>query len=203
MPGQGPTPIATDSLDSFRRSFPGGFALVMATGIVSVALYAQRVTLVAHALFAVNVAAYALFWLAGAARIAHSPRAVGDALGDHARGPSFLTIVAGSCVLGVQCVELAGWRAAGDALWIVSLLAWLLLIYGFFAAVTIVEPKPRLEHGLDGSWLLATVSTEAIAVLGTIVAPDFPRPDIVIFTCLVFFLAGAMLRTLARTVRKF
>jgi tellurite resistance protein TehA-like permease len=59
--------------------------------------------------------------------------------------------------------------------------------------VTIVEPKPRLEHGLDGSWLLATVSTEAIAVLGTMTASVFPRPDIVIFACLVFFLAGAML----------
>ena len=165
----------------------------MATGIVSVALHAQGVPLIAHALFAINVAAYALFWMAGVARIVDSPRAIANALGDHTRGPSFLTIVAGTSVLGVQCLQLADWHAAADVLWIASLLSWLLLIYAFFAAVTIVEPKPRLEHGLDGSWLLATVSTEAVAVLGTIVAPDFVRPDIVVFACLVFFLAGAML----------
>jgi len=193
VPGHPLPPTASDSLDSFRRSFPGGFALVMATGIVSVALDGQGHGLVAHALFGINLAAYALFCVAGGARITAAPHAVARALGDHARGPSFLTIVAGSCVLGVQCVQLAGWRGAADALWIASLLAWLLLIYAFFAAVTIVEPKPRLEHGLDGSWLLATVCTEALAVLGAIVAPDFARPDIVIFACLVFFLAGAML----------
>jgi tellurite resistance protein TehA-like permease len=114
-------------------------------------------------------------------------------LGDHVRGPAFLTIVAGTCVLGVQCTELVGWRSAGAGLWVLGLVSWSVLIYAFFAAVTLVEPKPRLEHGIDGAWLLATVSTESIAVLGTMVADRFARPDIVVFACLVLFLAGAML----------
>jgi tellurite resistance protein TehA-like permease len=180
-------------LDALRRSFPGGFAFVMATGIVSLALYAQGLAGGAHALFVVNAAAYGILWIAGASRMAHSARTLVRELCDHTRGPAFLTIVAGTCVLGVQCVELAEWHPVGAALWIASLLLWALLIYGFFAAVTLVEAKPTLEHGLDGSWLLATVSTEAIAVLGTLVAGDFQRRDVVTFVCLVFFLAGAML----------
>lgn len=165
----------------------------MATGIVSVAMDGQGFITVARTLFAVNLVTYAVLWIAGFACIVRTPRAVADELGDHVSGPAFLTIVAGTCVLGVQCVELAGWHVAGSALWALGLVLWMVLIYAFFAAVTLVDPKPRLEHGLDGSWLLATVSTESIAVLGTLVAGQFARPDVVIFTCLVLFLAGAML----------
>jgi tellurite resistance protein TehA-like permease len=144
-------------------------------------------------LFALNLATYAVLVVAGVARIATSARVVATELGDHVRGPAFLTIVAGTCVLGVQCTELVGWRSAGAGLWVLGLVSWSVLIYAFFAAVTLVEPKPRLEHGIDGAWLLATVSTESIAVLGTMVADRFARPDIVVFACLVLFLAGAML----------
>jgi tellurite resistance protein TehA-like permease len=185
--------ISSNALASLRHSFPGGFALVMATGIVSLAMQAQHLPAIAHALFAINVVAYALLWIAGMARLAHSPRAVARALGDHVTGPAFLTIVAGTCVLGAQCVALAGSRAAGAALWVAGVVLWAILVYAFFAAVTVIEPKPRLEHGLDGSWLLATVSTQSVAVLGTMTASVFPRPDIMMFACLVFFLAGAML----------
>jgi tellurite resistance protein TehA-like permease len=165
----------------------------MATGIVSVAMEDQGFVTVARALFALNLATYAVLVVAGVARIATSARVVAAELGDHVRGPAFLTIVAGTCVLGVQCTELVGWRSAGAGLWVLGLVSWSVLIYAFFAAVTLVEPKPRLEHGIDGAWLLATVSTESIAVLGTMVADRFARPDIVVFACLVLFLAGAML----------
>jgi tellurite resistance protein TehA-like permease len=165
----------------------------MATGIVSVAMEDQGFVTVARVLFALNLATYAVLVVAGVARIATSARVVAAELGDHVRGPAFLTIVAGTCVLGVQCTELVGWRSAGAGLWVLGLVSWSVLIYAFFAAVTLVEPKPRLEHGIDGAWLLATVSTESIAVLGTMVADRFARPDIVVFACLVLFLAGAML----------
>jgi tellurite resistance protein TehA-like permease len=165
----------------------------MATGIVSVAMEDQGFVTVARALFALNLATYAVLVVAGVARIATSARVVAAELGDHVLGPAFLTIVAGTCVLGVQCTELVGWRSAGAGLWVLGLVSWSVLIYAFFAAVTLVEPKPRLEHGIDGAWLLATVSTESIAVLGTMVADRYARPDIVVFACLVLFLAGAML----------
>jgi tellurite resistance protein TehA-like permease len=165
----------------------------MATGIVSVAMEDQGFVTVARVLFALNLATYAVLVVAGVARIATSARVVAAELGDHVRGPAFLTIVAGTCVLGVQCTELVGWRSVGAGLWVLGLVSWSVLIYAFFAAVTLVEPKPRLEHGIDGAWLLATVSTESIAVLGTMVADRFARPDIVVFACLVLFLAGAML----------
>jgi tellurite resistance protein TehA-like permease len=189
-------PVHALSARSLRHAFPGYFALVMATGIVSLAQAVQGDTAFAEALFAVNLVAFALLVLAGVARVVREPRAVARELADHVKGPSFLTIVAGTCVLGVQFVTLHGWRGAALVAWIASLVLWFALIYAFFAAVTIVEPKPRLEHGLDGSWLLATVATEAVAVLGVEVAPSLPRHDIAMFACLGLFLAGAMLYVL-------
>jgi tellurite resistance protein TehA-like permease len=168
----------------------------MATGIVSLAQHDQGDARVADALFFINLAACAWLVAAGVVRIARSPREVARELADHVRGPSFLTIVAGVCVLGAQCLALHDWRGAATFACGASLVLWCVLIYGFFALVTIVEPKPRLEHGLDGSWLLATVATEAVAVLGSQVAPGLAQPAIAMFVCLVFFLAGAMLYVL-------
>ena len=165
----------------------------MATGIVSIALAEHGFATAAWTLFAINAVAYVLLWGCGFARFAAGARDVIADLADHRAGPAFLTIVAGTCVLGVQCVRLAHWPAVAAVLWLASLVLWFLLLYGFFAAVTLAGDKPRLEHGIDGSWLLATVATEAVAVLGTLVADAFPRPDAVIFASLVLFLAGAML----------
>jgi tellurite resistance protein TehA-like permease len=176
-----------------RNAFPGYFALVMATGIVSIALADQGFAAAAWVLFVVNAVAYVLLWGCGFARLTAGVRGVIAELADHRAGPAFLTVVAGTCVLGVQCLRLAHWPAVAAALWLASLVLWFLLLYGFFAAVTLAGDKPRLEHGIDGSWLLATVATEAVAVLGTLVADAFPRPDTVVFATLVLFLAGAML----------
>lgn len=165
----------------------------MATGIVSIAMLDVGFPRIARVLFVFNVVTYGALWLAGLVRLAASPREVAADLANHVRGPAFLTVVAATCVLGVDGVTLAGWRIVACGLWVLAVVLWTAMIYTFFAAVTLVEPKPRLENGLDGSWLLATVSTESIAVLGTMVAPTFARPDIVVFVCLTLFLAGAML----------
>ena len=165
----------------------------MATGIVAMAMDLQGFAVLARVMFVANLCAYGALWLAGFVRVARSGRAVAADLADHTRGPAFLTIIAATSVLGVQCAGLAGWRAAAAALWMVGLLLWLALTYAFFAAVTVAQAKPPLDEGLDGTWLLATVSTESVAVLGTTVAGSFPRPDIVVFASLLLFLAGAML----------
>ena len=48
----------------------------MATGIVSLAMDDQGYVAIARALFAINIGAYALVWIADCARIAHAPRAL-------------------------------------------------------------------------------------------------------------------------------
>ncbi len=56
--------------------------------------------------------------------------------------------------------------------------AWQLLqnftTYGIFAALTTKAVKPTLDRGISGTWLLAVVATQAIAVLGVLLAPGLP-----------------------------
>ncbi|HEX7232572.1 MAG TPA: tellurite resistance/C4-dicarboxylate transporter family protein, partial [Candidatus Binatia bacterium] len=55
------------------------------------------------------------------------------------------------------------------------------------------EPKPSLEAGISGAWLLVVVSTESICVLGAIIAPAFAVAEPVLFVSLLMYLIGTML----------
>ena len=69
--------------------FPAYFALVMATGIISIAAYRLEMWAVAWALLVIAVVSYAILWLLTLLRLArHFPRFTAD-LANHARGPGF------------------------------------------------------------------------------------------------------------------
>ncbi|HLT48328.1 MAG TPA: tellurite resistance/C4-dicarboxylate transporter family protein [Rubricoccaceae bacterium] len=174
--------------------FPGYFALVMATGIVSVAAEVMGMPAVARALLAVNVAAYAVLGLMLAARlVGHLPRVLDD-LRDHGRGPGFFTVVAGTCVLGSQLVLVAGATAAARVLWFVGIGLWVVVMYAFFTAVMVREQKPSLEEGINGAWLIAIVATQSVSVLGTLLAPGMGAGrEVALFFALSLYLLGAML----------
>ncbi|MBX6740551.1 MAG: tellurite resistance/C4-dicarboxylate transporter family protein [Acetobacteraceae bacterium] len=185
----GPGPASSEWLARFP---PGYFAFVMATGIISAAGHLLAVPVVPEALFALNLLAYPILWGIILARLLRFPGAMLRDMGSHGVGPTFLTMVAGTSVLGTQFVLLTPWREVALALWLLAGLLWLVLIYGFFLAMTLAEPKPPIERGLGGAWLLVTVATESIAVLGASVADLLPQPGAVIFICLCFFLLGGM-----------
>ncbi len=173
---------------------PGCFALVMATGIVSIAAFQQGMGRVALWLFRLNETAYAVLWLLTLFRAASRfPRMRHD-LSDPVRGPGFLTLVAGTCILGSQCVVVAGDFVAGAALWAAGVVLWVVLIYAFFTAIAVSESKVPLEKGINGGWLLAAVSTQSIAALGAFVAPHLRGfEEGALFFTLVMFLLGCML----------
>ncbi len=171
---------------------PGSFAFVMATGIVSIAAHDQGIERVAHGLFWLNGAAYLVLWVLTLLRLArHRAEIVGD-LTSHARGAAFLTMVAGTCVLGSQFAILTPSTGAARGFWFVGIALWLGLCYAFFTVMSVRAPKPTLEEGIRGSWLLVIVSTEAVSVLGTLVARSVGAAEVVLFFSLCAFLAGAM-----------
>jgi tellurite resistance protein TehA-like permease len=181
--------------------FPGYFALVMATGIISIAAFQLKMKPVAWVLLAINLVAYLILWSLLLIRlIRFFPRVKADIM-DHARGPGFFTVVAGTCVLGSQLVVVAGQYRAAAVLWLMGLLLWVLIMYTFFTAVTVQEDKPPLETGISGTWLLATVATQSISVLGTLLADYFTvqRESLLFFT-LCMFLLGCMLYLLLITL---
>jgi tellurite resistance protein TehA-like permease len=180
-------------LDASEELFPGYFALVMATGVISVASQLLAIPIVPRALLILNWGAYAVLWLLTLLRIARFPAKFFADLSSHQRAPGFFTIVAGTCVLGTQTIVVADGTAIGAALWWLGLVLWVLVMYAFFTAVTIREHKPSLARGLNGAWLIAAVATQSIVVLrGTLDAATTP-PDVIQFLCLVMFMIGSML----------
>ena len=155
---------------------PAYFGMVMATGIVSLAAHRLELPRIALALFWINGIAYIVLWTLFVLRLVHYPRHFLGDLVDHLRGPGFFTLVAGSSILGSQFVVLLGNDRVGIALWLIAVLLWLVLTYTIFTAFTIKEQKPSLDRGISGSWLLAVVATQSIAVLAALLSPHIDQP---------------------------
>lgn len=181
--------------------FPGYFALVMATGIISIAAELLGMRTIAVALLVINIAAYVILWLLLLIRtVKFFPRIKGD-IADHVRGPGFFTVVAGTCVLGSELIIVLGDYRIAVALWMAGLLLWLVIMYSFFTSITVRENKPTIEAGLNGAWLIAVVSTQSISVLGTLLVARYDgyREPLLFFT-LCMFLIGCMLYVLLITL---
>ena len=172
-----------------RTLHPAYFALVMATGIVSIAAHLLGIPYVPQVLLAINIAAYVVLWLLTFVRIARFPRDVAADVADHQRGVGFFTAVAATSVLGSQLAIVAKHEQFAFALWIATLALWIVLLYAVFTALTIKETKPPLDQGINGGWLVAVVATQSVSTLASILPPS----EILLFLSLAFWLAGGML----------
>ncbi|MEO8681307.1 MAG: tellurite resistance/C4-dicarboxylate transporter family protein [Vicinamibacterales bacterium] len=180
--------------EAVEHLFPGYFALVMATGIVSIAAHTLQMPRLAWGLLAINLFSYAVLTVMLAIRlVAYFPRVLAD-LGSHARGPGFFTVVAATCVLGSEIAILTGRVDIAQALWIVGIVLWVVVMYAFFTAIVVSESKPSLETGLNGAWLLGVVATQSVSVLGSLLSPGFEGGrEVALFFALCMYLLGAML----------
>ncbi len=179
--------------DGLRTLHPAYFALVMATGIVSIAAQLLGVPLVPRVLLVINVVSFATLWALTIVRIVRYPRDVFSDLIDHQRGVGFFTAVAATSVLGSQIVIVGGSHRFTLALWIATLVLWLILIYAVFTGLTVKEKKPSLDQGINGGWLVAVVATESVSTLASILVPTVVWKEALCFVSLAFWLAGGML----------
>ncbi len=180
----------------FTRNFsPAYFAMVMATGIVSIAGHLTGHEAIAHALFYLNVAAFIVLWILTLARAIEYPRDFFRDMIDHQRGPGYFTSVAASCILGSQFILIAGSREIAVVLLAIGMILWLLLTYTIFTGFTVKEEKPPLDQGITGAWLLAVVATQSVAVLSALIALHWEQPYRLIlnFLGLSMWLWGGML----------
>ena len=162
--------------ESIRDLSPAYFAMVMATGIVSISANLLGMRFIALPLFWLNLAAFCVLWILTALRVIKHTRAVVADLTSHVRGPGFLTSVAASCILGSQFILIADNMVAAIGLWMVAIILWFGLTYTIFTALTIAKEKPSLDKGITGAWLLAVVATQSIAVLTELIAVRWQQP---------------------------
>jgi len=172
--------------------FPvGGFAFVMATGIISIAAAQLGHSQLSRLLFLLNLVAFPALWLLTLLRLVHFPLACLADLHDHQRGPSLLTVVAGTSVLGTQISLLTPYQSLAAALWLGGLGLWAGITYALFTAATMRPVKPPPHVSLDGTWLLVVVAPESLAILGTHVAGVFAKAAMADAAALCLFLLGS------------
>ncbi len=155
---------------------PAYFALVMATGIISIAALDFDLGRLALALFAISASAYTVLVILTIVRAFRYPNLFFGDMIDHRAGPGFFTAVAASSVLGSQFLLIAGNLAIASILLAVTIVLWIALTYTIFTAFTVKQQKPPLEQGLTGAWLIAVVATQSVAVLAALVSRETPQP---------------------------
>lgn len=150
--------------------YPGYFALVMATGIISNALRLEGYRWLSDLMFAGNVLAYPWLLALTALRALRHPRAIWADLTNPRLVFAFFTIVAATDVLGIG-IHLRGAATLALWFWLAALATWFVLIYFSFGVLTFLNTAQG-ANVVHGGWLIAIVGTESLVILGTFIAPE-------------------------------
>jgi len=173
---------------------PAYFALVMATGIVSIASALLDLRPVAVGLLAANCVFYIALWILTILRIVRFGDRVAADLSHHGRAVGFFTTVAATCVLGSDLLVVGNAWTLAVWLWTGGIVLWAVVTYTVFTLLTVKEQKPPLADGINGGWLLSVVAAQSVSVLGSQLASGFgANAPLVLFFCFAMWLGGGML----------
>ena len=153
---------------------PGWFALVMATGIVSVGCRLLEHALIAEVLLVASAAGFVVLLVADVARAVRFPRRTLASLRAPSSAVTWFTVVAAADVLGEGLLAHDLWPVS-LGLWCFALLVWIVLTYGLLCSIVLAGNRPELR-GMTGVWLIWVVGTQSIAVLATGLSPALPWP---------------------------
>lgn len=167
---------------------PTNFALVMATGIVSIGAHHAGLILLSRVLLLIAGGAWLTLCTLSLLRIWFHPAKAYAELRNHLHAPGYFALVAATSVLACQLVVVVPFEPLAILLAILALCLWLLSTYAVLLALTIGDAKPSVSSGLSGSWLLIVVATQSIAVIGALLAarvlPDYRLPLNLLAFCL-------------------
>lgn len=174
----------------------GAWAVVMATGIVAVAV-ASPIRPIAPLLRWLAVAALvALVGLTGLRLIVHRDHMLAEFRRSDTAFDG-LELVAGIGVLGA-IAYMRGDRDAGALLAAATAAGWLLVLTR--VTVMLIASRRRLAGRATGAWLLAVVSTQSVAVTAALSARSYAIPDLALAGTAVWLVGIAAYAVLIRPV---
>jgi tellurite resistance protein TehA-like permease len=160
-------PGRTDGAMTVRILYPGDFALVMATGICSIAMRDVNQIAASVALLIIALAGFAALCAVLAWRIVRHPRRVLADLAAPDRAFAFFTIVAACDVLAARLAR-DDHRGTAIALASAGAAVWLGLTYAIPVRL-ILGPRPQpVLASVNGTWFIWIVATQAVAVSAAI-----------------------------------
>ena len=156
--------------ESVRTLNPGYFALVMATGIVSIAMRNHGVIAVSVALLWIACASYAVLIVLNGWRLIAFRADLGADLADPRRAFGLFTFVAATDVVGTRWAT-DGHDRIGFVLLVIGWAVWLVLGYVVpWTAVLSHARRPVLQDA-NGTWFIWVVASQSIAVLAAAIEP--------------------------------
>ncbi|MDY0042168.1 MAG: tellurite resistance/C4-dicarboxylate transporter family protein [Desulforhabdus sp.] len=188
-------PVPLDSIKAAIAGLPPAyFAMVMSTGIVSIASNFLGFFFFAATLFWLNILFYIGLWLLTLARMLIFWERFHADLRSHGRGVGFFTMAAGTCILGSQFIILRGAYGTALILLAIGIGLWAMLLYMVFAEFAVQGDKPTLQEGINGVWLVAVVATQSVSILSGLLIGHMPvEGEITIFFSFCMFSIGCML----------
>jgi len=149
---------------------PGNFALVMATGILSIGLATLGFPALGEALAVVAVVAWLVLLVLSTLRLWRHPAAVKVDLLNPRMVFSYFTLVAATDIVGLLLHD-RGHPALAMGCWALAFLAWCALLYLAFSVLTFLTHEHNVNI-VHGGWLIAIVGTQSLVLLGARIAPD-------------------------------
>jgi tellurite resistance protein TehA-like permease len=165
----------------------------MSTGIISIASNLLGFTGIANVLFYINIIAYAILLPMLILRVIIYWDCLYKDLSNPKLSFVFFTIVAATNVLGAQFVSIVDQPEIAKIFWYFGIFLWTAVSLSTFS-ILFLECTEGIEKVVHGGWLIATVGTQSVAVLGGILVPEFGSyGSFVMFTSFVWWMIGAFL----------
>ena len=150
---------------------PGNFALVMATGIISIALKAHGFADAATALAIFAGFAWLTLLLLSTLRLISFSKAVFIDLTTPRMVFSYFTLVAATDIVGMLLHDY-GYTSLAVACWFIAFASWCALLYLAFSVLTFMSHEHNVNI-MHGGWLITIVGTQSLVLLGIKIAPVF------------------------------
>ena len=158
--------------NTIKTFHPAYFAMVMSTGIISIASNLLGFKSIAFGLFIVNLIAYAAILTLQLLRVKMFWSNLYADLSNPKLSLVFFTTVAGTNVLGAQFVSVVNHPEVAKIFWYFGIFLWTIVSLSTFSLL-FIKCDQRVEMVMHGGWLTATVGTQSVAVLGALLAPKF------------------------------
>ena len=186
--------------NTIKGLHPAYFAMVMSTGIISIASKLLGFTGIAYALFYINIAAYAILLPFQTIRVFVFWDNLYKDLCNPKLSLVFFTTVAATNVLGAQFITIVNQPEIAKIFWYFGIFLWVAVSL-FAFSILFIKCEEGPESVIHGGWLIATVGTQSVAVLGAGLASKFVGcGSFVLFSSIVWWMIGAFLYVILITL---
>ncbi len=156
-------------LKALQALHPGNFALVMATGILSIGLQSHAQYWLSTVFSIIAVAAWVILIFLCTVRVVLFPGNVWADLTTSRTVFSYFTLVAATNIVGMLMLTY-DLPLLATACWFLAFIFWSLLLYLAFSVLTFISHEHNVNI-VHGGWLITIVGTQSLVLLGVKIAP--------------------------------